>query len=90
MLKIYSSTPDGLCEPDVSGEGRVVSGAWFNLTKPGTSELREVSELTGIPMDFLQAALDREDPSRIEVEDDYVLIITNVPKVDVAPVHADR
>ncbi|MDR3077118.1 MAG: magnesium transporter CorA family protein [Synergistaceae bacterium] len=82
MLKIYNSTPDGLCEPDLSGAGRVASGAWFNLTKPGTSELREVSELTGAPMDFLQAALDREEPSRIEVEDDYVLIITNVPKVD--------
>lgn len=82
MLKIICSTSEGLKEVDPNGAKPIVPGSWFRLIKPGTSELREVSEVTGAPMDFLQAALDREEPSRIEVEDDYILIITNVPKVD--------
>ena len=82
MLRISYTTADGLRETDFNSAGPAEPGAWFNLTGPSASELREVSEATGAPMDFLQAALDREEPSRIEVGDDYVLIISNVPKID--------
>jgi magnesium transporter len=57
-------------------------GAWFNLIRPSASELRVVSEVTGAPLDILRAALDQEESSRIEVDDDIMLILTNIPKSD--------
>jgi magnesium transporter len=82
LLTINSTTSEGLNEIELQNGGTNVSGVWFRLTKPTASELRDVSEATGAPIDFLHAALDMEEPSRIEVEDDHILIITNVPKFD--------
>jgi magnesium transporter len=82
LLKINMTRSDGLKEIDMQmGEG-VGPGAWFNLVRPSASELRIVSEITDAPLDFLRAALDMEESSRIEMEDDHILIITNVPKCD--------
>ncbi|MDL2263715.1 magnesium transporter CorA family protein [Synergistaceae bacterium OttesenSCG-928-I11] len=82
MLKATITTSDGLKEIDIeAGEG-VETGTWFNLVHPEPSELRVVSEITEAPLDLLRAALDMEESSRIEVEDDHILIITNVPRVE--------
>jgi magnesium transporter len=62
--------------------GGIEPGAWFSLIRPSASELRVVSEVTGAPLDILRAALDQEESSRIEVDDDIVLILTNIPKSD--------
>lgn len=80
MLKINITRSDGLKEIDLQMGAGVEPGAWFNLVRPSASELRIVSEITDAPLDFLRAALDMEESSRIEVEDDHILIITNVPK----------
>ncbi|MDR3280387.1 MAG: magnesium transporter CorA family protein [Synergistaceae bacterium] len=82
MLKILSTTASGLDEREFNEGEQIPAGVWFKLTGPTASELRDVSEAAGVPLDFLQAALDMEEPSRIEVEDDHMLIITNVPKFD--------
>jgi magnesium transporter len=82
LIEIVSTGSDGLNEIELREGERVQPGAWLKLTKPSAAELRDVSEATGAPLDFLQAALDMEEPSRIEVEDDHILIITNVPKLD--------
>jgi len=60
-------------------DNAIEKGCWINLIKPSAEELRLVSEDTGAPMDFLKAALDAEERSRIEIEDDSILVITNVP-----------
>jgi magnesium transporter len=82
LLKILSTTASGLDEREFNEGEQIPAGVWFKLTGPTASELRDVSEAAGVPLDFLQAALDMEEPSRIEVEDDHMLIITNVPKFD--------
>jgi magnesium transporter len=82
LHKIFSTTEKGLAEI-VPGNGeKIPPGSWIRLAKPTAAELRDVSEATGAPLDFLQAALDMEEPSRIEVEEGHILIITNVPKYD--------
>jgi len=53
--------------------------SWINLIKPTEEELKTVSEFTGCPSDFLAAALDENEHSRIELEDDFMMIIINVP-----------
>lgn len=52
---------------------------WVHLLNPTDAEISRVSERFHVPQDYLRAALDEEERSRIEVEDDCVLIIVDVP-----------
>ncbi|HAR63489.1 MAG: magnesium transporter CorA family protein [Candidatus Margulisiibacteriota bacterium] len=79
MLSIYKS--DGKALNSLTLES-VDKGSWFNLVKPTGDELKSVAEATNVPADFLKAALDREELSRIEIESDYILLITNIPIMD--------
>lgn len=54
-------------------------GAWINLVNPSQSESLEVAEAYNIDITDLRAPLDAEESSRIVVEDDYKLIIVDVP-----------
>jgi magnesium transporter len=60
--------------------------SWIHLVDPSAKEVKQVAAATGITPDFLAAALDEEERSRIESEDDQVLVIVNVP---VAQPHDD-
>lgn len=82
MLDVNLTCLEGLQNIDMSEDAQVAAGAWFNLIKPTPQELRVVSDITDAPLDLLRAALDQEESSRIEVEDDHILIITNIPKND--------
>ncbi len=54
-------------------------GSWINLIAPTDEELRAVASVTGVDNDFLRAALDDEETSRVEVEEDETLLIIDVP-----------
>ena len=53
--------------------------AWIHLTRPTEAELRPIEAAYGLPADFLRAALDEEERSRIEKEDHSTLIVVDVP-----------
>lgn len=58
-------------------------GCWINMISPEHDELDEVADLLGIvERDFLYAALDPEESSRVEIEEDETLIIVDIPTVD--------
>ena len=79
MLAIFKTCPEGLAEIDIEKD-EIESGSWFNLIRPTAHELRLVSEITQVELDALRAALDQEEASRIEAEDEYILVLTNIPK----------
>ena len=54
-------------------------GSWINCAAPDAAELEKLNELTGIPVDSLQTALDREERSHVELEDDYIFVVVNTP-----------
>lgn len=54
-------------------------GAWINLVNPSQEESAQVADRFGIDITDLRAPLDVEETSRIAVEDDYTLIIVDVP-----------
>ncbi|WP_367006148.1 magnesium transporter CorA family protein [Streptococcus sp. ZY19097] len=54
-------------------------GAWINLVNPSQEESIIISEQFNIDITDLRAPLDVEETSRITVEDDYTLIIVDVP-----------
>ena len=57
----------------------VIEGSWISLIHPTAAELAQVSRDYKIDLDHLKAPLDEEERSRIEVEDDYTLIIVDIP-----------
>ncbi len=57
-------------------------GCWIALTNPTATEVFEISERFGIEVDDLRAPLDEEERSRIEVEDEYTLILVDVPMIE--------
>ncbi|MBR4030745.1 MAG: magnesium transporter CorA family protein [Clostridia bacterium] len=57
-------------------------GCWINVTDPTEAELDELANGLGIEEDFLRAALDEEESSRIDAEDGTVLVIVDIPRVE--------
>ena len=77
MLKIYKSMESGpLVELTLK---TLEKGAWINIIDPTPYELKVVSNLTEVDPDFLRSALDDEVRSHTDVEDDSVMVLTNVP-----------
>ena len=68
--------------------GRVVSikdfedGCWVNIVHPSSEELNQIFTQTGAEEDFIRAALDPEESSRVEIEEDQVLMIVDIPTVE--------
>ena len=79
MLKIYKSLETGPLQ-ELSLK-TLESGAWINIVDPTPYELKVVGNLTEVEPDFLRSALDDEERSHIDIEDDSVMILTNVPVV---------
>ena len=59
-----------------------VEGCWVALTDPTATEIFEISNKYGIEVDDLRAPLDEEERSRIEVEDEYTLILVDIPSIE--------
>ena len=79
MLKIYKSHESGpLTELSLKTLER---GAWINIIDPTPYELKVVGERTQVEPDFLRSALDDEERSHTDVEDNAILILTNVPVI---------
>lgn len=58
---------------------RFEPGAWIKLVNPSQEESMEVADQFNIDVSDLRAPLDIEETSRVAVEDDYTLIIVDVP-----------
>ncbi len=54
-------------------------GCWINLLEPTEEELIKVAEITNLDFDTLNAAMDEEETARIETEDEYTMIIVDIP-----------
>ena len=77
MLKIYKSTESGVLQELTLKT--LEKGAWINIIDPTPYELKVVSKLTEVEPDFLRSALDDEERSHTDIEDNSVMVLTNVP-----------
>lgn len=77
MLEIFKTIEDELQE-----ESEVSEGCWVALTKPTNEELQTVERETGIDIDDLRAPLDDEERSRIEQEENCVIVLVDIPSLD--------
>ena len=77
MLTIHKTLEGKIRQLDA-----VEEGCWVNLTYPSEDELKTVSAILGVELNFLRAALDEEETSRIDSEDGQTLIIVDIPVVE--------
>ncbi len=77
MIQIYKSESE--LNSNLKMTDTIESGSWINIVAPSDEELILISKKTGVPLDFLKAALDDEETSRIDIEDDSLLVIVDIP-----------
>ena len=77
MIQIYKSESES--NPTLNLIDTVEIGSWINLIAPSNEELILISKKTGVSLEFLRAALDDEETSRIDAEKDSLLIIVDIP-----------
>lgn len=77
MVEIYKTYEDGFRQIN-----QVEQGCWVVMTGPSATELLDISEKCKIDIDHLRAPLDEEERSRIEVEEDYTLILVDIPTME--------
>ena len=77
LIQIYKSESES--NPTLNLIDTVEIGSWINLIAPSNEELILISKKTGVSLEFLRAALDDEETSRIDAEKDSLLIIVDIP-----------
>ncbi len=77
MILIFK-TEDGVVRQLDEAE----SGCWIALTDPTATEILEIAEKYDIDPDHLRAPLDEEERSRIEIEDNYNLVLVDIPVME--------
>ncbi|MCD8375707.1 MAG: magnesium transporter CorA family protein [Oscillospiraceae bacterium] len=60
----------------------IEEGCWIALTDPTEAELAQVAQELEVEPDFLRAALDEEETSRIDTEEGQTLIIVDTPAME--------
>ncbi|KFI66585.1 magnesium transporter CorA family protein [Bifidobacterium magnum] len=77
MLRMFT-TINGQVEQISAPE----NGSWLSLADPTDVELATVAQETGVDLADLRAPLDDEERSRVDVEEDYTMIIVDIPTVE--------
>ena len=77
MMKIFRTMEDGIRQVS-----EIQEGCWVALSDPTASEILSISNEYGIDMEVLRAPLDEEERSSIDVEDDYTLILVDIPVIE--------
>ena len=77
MIKIYKTE-----ESIVNEIEKVEDGCWINMITPTMEECISISECFDIDIADVRAALDDEESSRVDVSNEYSLILFDVPSVE--------
>lgn len=77
MIRIFRTVDGKILETS-----EVQEGSWVAVTDPSSSEVFELASQYHIEVDHLRAPLDEEERSRIEVEDNYTLILVDIPVIE--------
>ena len=77
MLQYYMTDNGRLQEIDAAKDG-----CWISMVAPVEKELEYICRQYDLPDDVLKAALDTDERSRIEVDDNYTMVLVNIPTVE--------
>lgn len=79
MITVYKHIEEELVSDCTVSDA--TKGSWVNLVNPDPDELSLINILTEIPTDVLKTALDMEERSHVELEDNYIFVVINIPVV---------
>lgn len=74
MLRIFKTVENAITEVD-----EVEAGCWISAVAPTEAEISKLETELSIDRDFIRSALDEEESSRIETEEDQTLIVLDYP-----------
>ena len=67
----------------IYNEEKLCDGCWAQLIAPTQEECEYIAESLMLDIEDVQAALDQEESSRIELQDGYTLILVDIPTMEV-------
>lgn len=81
MIKLFKEVEQKFVSLVASGDlsSCVEKNMWLHITKPSVNEIEKISEITRIEKDVLISVLDDEESARLDVDDDYTLIVLDIP-----------
>lgn len=77
MLKVFRTVEGKLCPL-----AEMESSCWVNLVAPTQEEIMKVSEMYSVEPAMIRAALDEEETSRVEIEDEVTLLLFDIPQIE--------
>ncbi|MBQ2811251.1 MAG: magnesium transporter CorA family protein, partial [Alphaproteobacteria bacterium] len=77
MLRIYKSEDGGKLVK--LKKNKVTSLSWYNMISPSAEEMEKVSAQLKLDFDMVKNALDLDERSRVEFEDNVMSLIVNLP-----------
>jgi magnesium transporter len=77
MIEIFKTI-----EGTLQNLNELTEGCWVKMINPSATELLDIANAAGIEIDHLRAPLDEEERARIEVEDNYDLILVDIPTLE--------
>jgi len=77
-MKVYKTNNGKILEESSLDDKNL----WIELVNPTEEEIRLVSSRFDIRVDFLKASLDYDESSRIDVDNQQILILVNMPIVE--------
>ena len=76
MLTILNTQEETTLKTDT-----ISKGSWVNLSAPTNQEVLNVAHKLHIDLKDMRSALDSDEVSRLEKEDDYTLLLVDIPTV---------
>lgn len=58
------------------------AGCWINMINPSDDEIQKIAKRYELDTDVIKAALDPDERSRIDFDQDYTMILVNIPSVE--------
>lgn len=74
MINVYKSQEQGLASID-----EFLPNSWVNVVDPDDEEITRLCQILDIPQDFISASLDIDERSRMDREENALLILLRVP-----------
>lgn len=78
MIKYFKTDNQRIHE-----EERIEDGVWVQMIQPTVKECEEIADILNVDIEDIQAALDEEESSRIELQDGYTLILVDIPTIEI-------
>lgn len=78
MMTFYRTDDQRIHEEEKIGDG-----VWVQMIQPTLDECLEIADVLNVDIEDVQAALDEEESSRIELQDGYTLILVDIPTTEI-------